>query len=60
MTNLQERLEKKDKGEVERDDVPQVTQKDLDMAEKVSKYNVSRVFIILFLNVSQQHNESFV
>lgn len=60
MTNLQERLEKKDKGEVERDDVPQLTQKDLDMAEKVSKYNVSHVFIILFLNVSQQHNESFV
>lgn len=45
---------------MERDDVPQLTQKDLDMAEKVSKYNVSHVFIILFLNVSQQHNKSFV
>lgn len=45
----QERLEKKDKGEVERDDVPQLTQKDLEMAEKVSKYNVSCVFHHSFL-----------
>lgn len=29
---------------MERDDVPQLTQKDLEMAEKVSKYNVSSVF----------------
>lgn len=29
---------------MERHDVPQLTQKDLEMAEKVSKYNVSSVF----------------
>lgn len=29
---------------VEKDDVPQPTQKDMEMAEKVSKYNVSFVF----------------
>lgn len=29
------------KGEVEKDDVPQLSRKDVEMAEKVSKYNVS-------------------
>ncbi|XP_076586830.1 GPALPP motifs-containing protein 1 [Chaetodon auriga] len=37
-----ERLEGKKKGEVEKDDVPQLSQKDLEMAEKVSKYNESK------------------
>lgn len=29
---------------MESDDVPQLTQKDLEMAEKISKYNVSCAF----------------
>lgn len=37
-----ERLERKQKGEVEKDDVPQLSQKDVEMAEKVSKYNESK------------------
>ncbi|XP_070763207.1 GPALPP motifs-containing protein 1 [Enoplosus armatus] len=37
-----ERLEKKRKGEEEKDDVPQLSQKDMEMAEKVSKYNDSK------------------
>ncbi|XP_044061345.1 GPALPP motifs-containing protein 1 [Siniperca chuatsi] len=37
-----ERLEGKKKGEAEKDDVPQVSRKDLEMAEKVSKYNESK------------------
>lgn len=37
-----ERLERKKKGESEKDDVPQVSRKDLEMAEKVSKYNESK------------------
>lgn len=37
-----ERLEAKKKGEAEKDDVPQLSQKDLEMAEKVSKYNESK------------------
>lgn len=37
----QERLERKEKGEAEKDSAPQVPRKDLEMAEKVSKYNVS-------------------
>ncbi|XP_040895534.1 GPALPP motifs-containing protein 1 [Toxotes jaculatrix] len=37
-----ERLEGKKKGEVEGDSVPQVHHKDLEMAEKVSKYNESK------------------
>lgn len=37
-----ERLEKKKKGEPEKDDVPQLSRKDLEMAEKVSKYNESK------------------
>ncbi|XP_070686316.1 GPALPP motifs-containing protein 1 [Pempheris klunzingeri] len=39
---MRERIEKKKKGEVEKDDVPQVSQKDMEMAEKVSKYNESK------------------
>uniref|UniRef100_A0A672IN81 GPALPP motifs-containing protein 1 n=1 Tax=Salarias fasciatus TaxID=181472 RepID=A0A672IN81_SALFA len=38
----QERLEKKRKGEAEKDSNPQFSPKDLDMAEKVSKYNDSK------------------
>ncbi|CAN9507214.1 unnamed protein product [Ophioblennius macclurei] len=38
----QERLEKKRKGEAEKDDAPQFSQKDLQMAQKVSKYNDSK------------------
>ncbi|XP_069030498.1 GPALPP motifs-containing protein 1 [Embiotoca jacksoni] len=37
-----ERLEKKEKGQPEEDDAPQMSQKDLEMAEKVSKYNESK------------------
>ncbi|XP_056876197.1 GPALPP motifs-containing protein 1 isoform X1 [Takifugu flavidus] len=37
-----ERLEKKEKGEEEKHEAPQLTQKDLEMAEKVSKYNESK------------------
>lgn len=37
-----ERLERKMKGEAEKEDVPQVPRKDLEMAEKVSKYNESK------------------
>ncbi|XP_008283018.1 GPALPP motifs-containing protein 1 [Stegastes partitus] len=37
-----ERLEGKKKGEAEKDDVPQVSRKDLEMADKVSKYNESK------------------
>ncbi|XP_028257834.1 GPALPP motifs-containing protein 1 [Parambassis ranga] len=37
-----ERLEGKKKGEKEREDSPQLSQKDVDMAEKVSKYNESK------------------
>ncbi|XP_034418985.1 GPALPP motifs-containing protein 1 [Cyclopterus lumpus] len=39
---IAERLEKKKKGEVEEVDVRQVSQKDLEMAEKVSKHNESK------------------
>lgn len=34
-------MEGKKKGEAEKDSVPHVSHKDLEMAEKVSKYNVS-------------------
>ncbi|XP_051918711.1 GPALPP motifs-containing protein 1 isoform X2 [Hippocampus zosterae] len=34
-----ERLEKKKRGETEKDSAPQISQKDLEMADKVSKYN---------------------
>ncbi|XP_069553917.1 GPALPP motifs-containing protein 1 [Brachyistius frenatus] len=37
-----ERLEKKETGQPEEDDAPQMSQKDLEMAEKVSKYNESK------------------
>lgn len=37
-----ERIEKKLKGEVEKDDGPQLSHKDVEMAEKVSKYNESK------------------
>ncbi|XP_067352213.1 GPALPP motifs-containing protein 1 [Channa argus] len=37
-----ERLEGKKKDEVEKDNIPQVTHKDLQMAAKVSKYNESK------------------
>ncbi|XP_029001171.1 GPALPP motifs-containing protein 1 [Betta splendens] len=37
-----ERLEGKRKSEEEKDSVPQLSQKDLEMAEKVSKYNESK------------------
>lgn len=37
-----ERLERKMKGEAEKEDIPQVPRKDLEMAEKVSKYNESK------------------
>ncbi|XP_026020824.1 GPALPP motifs-containing protein 1 isoform X2 [Astatotilapia calliptera] len=37
-----ERLEGKKKGEAEKDSVPHVSHKDLEMAEKVSKYNDSK------------------
>ncbi|XP_051235268.1 GPALPP motifs-containing protein 1 [Dicentrarchus labrax] len=37
-----ERLEGKKKGEEEKDDVPQLSHKDLEMAEKVSKYNETK------------------
>ncbi|XP_072236908.1 GPALPP motifs-containing protein 1 [Leuresthes tenuis] len=37
-----ERLEGKKKGEAEKDDVPQVSRKELEIAEKVSKYNESK------------------
>lgn len=37
-----ERLERKRKGEPEKDDVPQLSRKDLEMAEKVSQYNESK------------------
>ncbi|XP_061597178.1 GPALPP motifs-containing protein 1 [Cololabis saira] len=37
-----ERLEKKKKGEEEKDDVAQVSHRDLEMAEKVSKYNETK------------------
>ncbi|XP_041795846.1 GPALPP motifs-containing protein 1 [Chelmon rostratus] len=39
---IRERLEGKKKGGGEKDDVPQLSQKDVDMAEKVSKYNESK------------------
>nr|XP_040055434.1 GPALPP motifs-containing protein 1 [Gasterosteus aculeatus aculeatus] len=39
---LEERLEKKKKGEEEADDVPLISQKDVEMAKKVSKYNESK------------------
>ncbi|KAM6950819.1 GPALPP motifs-containing protein 1 [Lycodopsis pacificus] len=39
---LVERIEKRKKGEVEEEDVPQVSQKDVEMAEKVSKYNETK------------------
>lgn len=39
---IRERLEGKKKGEVEKDDVPQLSRKDLEMAEKVSKYNETK------------------
>lgn len=37
-----ERLEGKNKGEKEKDDTPQLSRKDIEMAEKVSKYNESK------------------
>ncbi|KAG7481752.1 hypothetical protein JOB18_003990 [Solea senegalensis] len=39
---VQERLEAKKKGEKEKDSVPQIPHKDLEMAEKVSQYNDSK------------------
>ncbi|TNN74535.1 GPALPP motifs-containing protein 1 [Liparis tanakae] len=39
---MEERLERKRKGEVEEVNVPQVSQKDLEMAKKVSKHNESK------------------
>ncbi|XP_035508404.1 GPALPP motifs-containing protein 1 [Morone saxatilis] len=39
---IRERLEGKKKGEEEKDDVPQLSRKDLEMAEKVSKYNETK------------------
>lgn len=36
------------KGEAEKEDIPQVPRKDLEMAEKVSKYNVSVIISLLF------------
>ncbi|XP_054474544.1 GPALPP motifs-containing protein 1 [Anoplopoma fimbria] len=39
---IAERLEKKKKGEVEEDNVPQLSKKDVEMAVKVSKYNESK------------------
>ncbi|XP_059210741.1 GPALPP motifs-containing protein 1 [Centropristis striata] len=39
---LQERLEGKKKGEVEKDDAPQVSYKDMEMAKKVSQYNETK------------------
>lgn len=39
---VRERLEKKQKGEVEADDKPQFSRKDLEMADKVSKYNETK------------------
>ncbi|KAL6112903.1 gpalpp1 [Pungitius sinensis] len=39
---IEERLEKKKKGEEEVEDVPQISQKDVEMAKKVSKYNESK------------------
>lgn len=39
---IRERLEGKKKGEAEKDDAPQLSQKDLEMAQKVSKYNDSK------------------
>ncbi|XP_037614652.1 GPALPP motifs-containing protein 1 [Sebastes umbrosus] len=38
----EERLERKQKGLVEEEDVPQLPQKDVEMAHKVSKYNESK------------------
>lgn len=38
----EERLERKQKGLVEEEDVPQLPQKDVEMANKVSKYNESK------------------
>ncbi|TNM90943.1 hypothetical protein fugu_003232 [Takifugu bimaculatus] len=56
-----ERLEKKEKGEEEKHDAPQLTQKDLEMAEKVSKYNCKLLFSnIRFVNVTWLHQRSFV
>lgn len=37
-----ERLEAKEKGESAKDDVPRLSQKELDMAEKISQYNESK------------------
>lgn len=42
---------------MERDNVPQLTQKDLEMAEKVSKYNVSCVFHYSFLTCGSETQE---
>lgn len=39
---IRERLEGKKKGKAEQDDAPQLSQKDLEMAQKVSKYNESK------------------
>lgn len=37
-----EHLEAKEKGEAEKDDAPQLSQKEMEMADKVSKYNESK------------------
>lgn len=58
--SFQERLEAKEKGESVKDDGPHLSQKELEMAEKVSKYNVSSVkssfeiYYKLHLNDSSQ------
>ncbi|XP_036951478.1 GPALPP motifs-containing protein 1 [Acanthopagrus latus] len=39
---IRERLEGKKKGEVEKDDGPRLSRKELEMAEKVSKYNETK------------------
>lgn len=57
----QERLEGKEKGEAEKDSAPQVPRKDLEMAEKVSKYNVSGLASLLLspkcLHFTDAHSE---
>lgn len=50
LLHQQERLEGKKTGEAKDDSVPQLSRRDMEMAEKVSKYNVSS-FSFILLNV---------
>lgn len=57
MSFCKERQEAKQRGETAKDDGPRLSKKDLEMAEKVSKYNVS-VWVFFFNVYYTPHSQS--